>query len=282
MWSRIRAYLNWRQIVLLAITLFALPFWYLNFEGILQATGLHNVFVDPKGSFMTAFRIIAELIQHDLAKGLIIGGLIVAFLPTIGRIIAHIYKGGQALYGRLLGKQAETIEVLFDSAAGRVSLLPIDAPSKLAALDEALEILGHGKKLAQAIQEGRSLRSIWQQEIRDGRMQAYQERLWEYREAFMGLIREIIDIHGKCEKYPDIQEIINSYDLITKGQESAYVYSLSEFKDMMERLGPNPTSNHMQLFEPYVEKYRQATNNLEEWRKQASAALLALRRQISG
>jgi hypothetical protein len=122
---------------------------------------------------MTAFRTIAELIQHDLAKGLIIGGLIVAFLPTIGRIIAHIYNRGQALYG----KQAEKIEVRFESAAGRVGLLPIDAPSKLAALDEALEILGHGKKLAQAIREGRSLRSIWQQEIREGRMQEYQERL---------------------------------------------------------------------------------------------------------
>jgi hypothetical protein len=76
------------------------------------------------------------------------------------------------------------------------------------------------------------------------------------------LIREIIDIHGKCEKYPDIQEIINSYDLIEKGEESAYVYGLSEFKDMMRRLGPNPTNNHMQLFEPYVKKYRQAANNL--------------------
>jgi hypothetical protein len=271
MWAWLRRILDLRQIVLVAVTLFVLPAWFLNYESILQATGLDKIFVDPEGRFVTALKAIILFIQGDLVKGLIIGGLIVAFLPMIGRIIVN---RGQALHGRLLG-------VRLDSTAGRVGLLPIDAPSKLAALDEALEILGHGKKLAQAIREGRSLRSRWQQEIRDGRMQEYQERLSEYRESFVRLIREIIDMHGKCEKYPDIQEVINSYDLIKKGEGSAYVYGLSEFREMMQRLGPNPTENHMQLFEPYVDKYRRATNNLEEWRKQASTALLTLRQQIS-
>lgn len=99
MWGQIRRYLNWRQIALLALTLFALPFWLLNYESILQATGLDKVFVNPEGRFMTTIHTVIAFIQSDLAKGLLAGALIVAFLPLLARLYQFLltrYRGASS------------------------------------------------------------------------------------------------------------------------------------------------------------------------------------------
>ena len=97
MWTWLRRYLNLRQIALLALALFLAPAWVLNYESVLQATGLHDIFVDPEGRFMTAFKSLWDFIQSDLAKGLLIGALIIAFLPVLGRVLLNLFYRVQAM-----------------------------------------------------------------------------------------------------------------------------------------------------------------------------------------
>jgi hypothetical protein len=47
---------------------------------------------------MTALQFLVSFIQSDLAKGLLVGGLIVAFLPLLGNMARGLGKALSALY----------------------------------------------------------------------------------------------------------------------------------------------------------------------------------------
>jgi hypothetical protein len=95
MWSWLRHYLNFRQIALLGIAIFVAPFWILNWENLIQQVGLDRVLLDSEGRPIMIQ--IIEFLQLDPVKWSIIGGLVVAFLPPLGRIVLNLCDRAQAI-----------------------------------------------------------------------------------------------------------------------------------------------------------------------------------------
>lgn len=184
---------------------------------------------------------------------------------------------------KAISDEASIIEAVLNPAPPpKSNAATYDAPNKLKAIDEVLDIFGFDMTLHNSIRRGRALRGPWEQEILEGRLDQYFEAVKGYRDEFWHIVLEIKKIHDKNERYPDVQTILSRGDLLSKGQGSRFFYSMSVFIDNMKRLGPNPTPNHLQLYKPYADDFRLAFVELEAWRDQISKELLTIRGELVG